>query len=272
MTPKLAIEPCSPVSNAKNQTREAGTVLLDWLRIFSRHYRYPMTKDDLPIYAEALCDLTAEQIDAACKSALKACRFWPTVADIRAQLDQAGAKGFELEAEEEWRKALSVATEFFHPDIGLYRNVPKLSAATWHALKVAGGLEHLQSCKREELQWVRRRFIADYTLIHETRQVEHLLGDGDKKILSRILAGQQLPDRKQLTAAEPEGKLPPRAEVSAVLERIAGSRPLENRRERKKREEMQKVREWKIEHGLAVDPLPVDGGEKSPILRPAGMP
>ena len=210
MTPKLAIEPYSPVSNAKNQTRESGTVLLGWLRIFSRHYRYAMEKDDLPIYAEALCDLTAEQIDAACKSALKTCRFWPTVADIRAQLDQAGARGFELEAEGEWQKLLTWISENFFPDTGIRRGAPRLAPAIEHAAKAAGGFPFIERCSQEQLVWCRKNFLSAYKNVHETGQVENLLGDGEaKEILGRLANGTPRPGHKALTGGEKSPVLQP---------------------------------------------------------------
>lgn len=199
------------------------------------------------LWVSALLDLAPDTLEAACRRAMQTCKFFPTAAEIRAHIEGANAKGFELEAEEEWRKALNVATQFFQPDIGLYRNAPELSQATWHALKVAGGLEHLQSCKREELQWARRRFLADYMLIHETCQVEHLLSNGEAKRILAEVTGPAKPKPKQLTPLEPEGNLPPRAEVRTVLDRIAEI-PSEEEWERRKRREKEKIAAWVAAH------------------------
>ncbi|MGH9493533.1 MAG: hypothetical protein ACRD3B_00945 [Candidatus Sulfotelmatobacter sp.] len=224
---------------------------------------YPLTSIMTQLWIEALADMDASLCDVAFRNLIKVgCRReFPIPADVRAQVDQAEAKGFELEAEQEWRKALLVATEFWHPDIGLYRNAPELSSATWHALNVAGGLPHLFNCSREELQWTRKRFIADYTLIHETGKVEHLLGDREAtRILARLAAGT--PKRKQievLLPADPREDFKnviPREEVREVLERImqpaAGEPPTEEEWQARKDRLKRTALEWAAQHGYSI--------------------
>jgi hypothetical protein len=177
------------------------------------------------LWLESFADLSDDVLEAAFKRTLATCKFWPVkIADVREHIDQADAKGRELEADQEWENALRVATEFWHPEIGLYQNAPRLSPAAWHALKSAGGLSHVFNCSREDLQWARKRFVAAYTLIHETGQVEHLLGAGEaKRILAQIKAG---PPRMQFAAPKPSARAEssaggiPRNEVRAILDRI----------------------------------------------------
>jgi hypothetical protein len=156
------------------------------------------------IWVSALEDLSPVQIWNAGEKLMRVWRYsnLPMPGDVRAQVETATEKANELEADNEWQKALRVATDFYQPDIGLYRNAPKLEPATWHAIQAAGGLSHLFNCSREELQWARKRFIADYLLVHETAQAQHLLGDGEaKRIISRLKEGA---DRKQLDSVSTE--------------------------------------------------------------------
>jgi hypothetical protein len=158
------------------------------------------------MWSDQLQDIPPDLLDAACDRLMKTWRFpkLPLPGDVRVQLNEAETKGFELEADQEWENALRVATEFWHPEIGLYPNAPRLSPAAWHALRTAGGLSHLFNCSREDLQWARKRFVAAYTLVHETGQIEHLLGASEaKRILAQIKAG---PPRKQLATARPSGQ------------------------------------------------------------------
>ena len=261
--------------DSESRPRARDLVIREWFGRLTENFDYVPSDQLVKVWITGLCDLDSETLARAFEKVFKTWkpefgRRFPVVADIREQIDHAQAKAFELEAEEAFGKALNVATEFFQPDIGLYRNAPKLSPATWHALKVAGGLEHLQSCKREELQWARKRFIADYTLIHETHQVEHLLGDGEAKSrLSRIRAGPALPEHKRLTTVESEDEFPPRAEVRALLERVIKKpvAPNDESWENQKR----RAREWAIEHGYAVEQSAAGAGDKSPIPEHAGL-
>ena len=72
-----------------------------------------------------------------------------------------------------------------------------------HAIDVAGGMRLIEGGKESELPWARKRFIADYMLIHETRQVEHLLSNGEAKRVLAKIAGPAKPTAKQLKSREP---------------------------------------------------------------------
>jgi hypothetical protein len=52
--------------------------------VFSEHYRQPVSELSVIAYAEDLADLTAEQLDAACKEARRTSEFMPVSATIRA--------------------------------------------------------------------------------------------------------------------------------------------------------------------------------------------
>jgi hypothetical protein len=52
--------------------------------VFSEHYRQPVSELSVIAYAEDLADLTAEQLDAACKEARRTSEFMPVSTTIRA--------------------------------------------------------------------------------------------------------------------------------------------------------------------------------------------
>jgi hypothetical protein len=150
------------------------------------------------LWVSALADLEPEVLDAACKRAMQIYKFFPMPAEIRAAIEQPEAKGLQLEMEEEWHSALRWVQRYYHPDIGISRHAPELSPQTVHALRAAGGFDWIASCPDAELQWVKKRFLADYQLISEAGRVEHLLSDGRaKEILSRLQSSARsaLPER-----------------------------------------------------------------------------
>ena len=124
-----------------------------------------------------------------------------------------------------------------------------------HAARAAGGYAYIEKCSREELVWVRKTFLAAYRNVHETGQIEHLLGDGNaKRIWAELKAGsvQKGLVSRSTPALEPSGEKPKPEEVRDVLNRVIREKPIEapsdeelaRRRERLLRQ----VEEWKRTH------------------------
>lgn len=174
-------------------------LLRTWLVKFSANHQAQgkepaVTEKTLPIFvqlwAEEFSDIPTDALESAFRATIRTIRFFPTIADIRAQIQQADAGGFALEAEQAWEKALDYAREYFIPDQGVKRGAPPLAPAIEFAVRAAGGLRWLESCPESELQWARKRFIESYTQLHQTGQVEHLLTRPEaKRILSSLAAG-----------------------------------------------------------------------------------
>lgn len=59
-------------------------MLGEWILIFGEHYRAKVSQPSIDAYFEGLSDLTAAEIDAACKYALLTSEYMPVVATIRA--------------------------------------------------------------------------------------------------------------------------------------------------------------------------------------------
>jgi hypothetical protein len=212
------------------------------------------------IWSEQLRDIPPERLDAACDRLMKSWRFpkLPLPGDVRAQLDGADTKGFELEAQTEWQKLLAWIRENVFPDTGIRRGAPRLAPAVEHAAKAAGGVYYIERCSEDQLGWCRKTFLAAYKNVHETAQAEHLLGEGEaKRILARLAAG---PERKQLAAVLPSvpqsdsGGIP-REEIRATLQQITKSPepelPSEEEWQARKDRLKQSALEWAASHGLA---------------------
>jgi hypothetical protein len=168
-------------SGSACSTDERSQLIRKALAVFGENYREEVSAELSKIWDQALADIPTEQLTVAFDLVLKTCRRFPSVADVRAQVAQADEYAFSLEAEEAWQRALDFITQ------GCWSRVKELDGKTMHAVRAAGGSEWIESCSREDLQWAKKRFIADYTLIHEMGQAERLLSDGEAKRLLREL-------------------------------------------------------------------------------------
>jgi hypothetical protein len=171
------------------------------------------------IWLEAFEDLSCDVLEAAFKRTLRESKYWPIkIADVRSYIDQANSAGLELEAAKAWENYLAHVQKYFHPDIGWNRRTPELDAKTEHAASAAGGARYVEGCPESELQWARKRFIEDYTLVHETAQRQNILTRGEaRKILEHLTAEpskKQLPRPAQPSASGPE---PSNAGIETVL-------------------------------------------------------
>lgn len=236
------------------------------------------------IWANALQDLPAAQIHAAGERLLKTWRFpnLPTPGDVRAQLEQADRKGFELEAEEAWRLALKWSVRYAHGGsiLGhdekgrrICEEVPSLPASHVSAIRAAGGAKYLESCSTDDLTWAKKAFIAHFKTIHETGQVEHLLAEGEaKNIWRRLCAGPRAESKSLPRDPDEESEVDPpsREEVHEVLKSVTSLTPEELKEKcirvqteilRMERDGEEAAREYMLKHGLLADTKP-----SSPVI------
>ena len=108
-------------------------------------------------------------------------------AEIRTAIEQPEAKALQLEAEEEWHRALHWVQRNYHPDLGVSRKAPELPPQTVHALRAAGALSWIFGCSDAEMQWAKKKFLSDYQLVSESGKVRHLLTQREARdILAKI--------------------------------------------------------------------------------------
>jgi hypothetical protein len=248
--------PNSALVTTSKPRASSSDVARQWLVTFGEICGREITPALAAIWAGQLGDIAPDLLHQACDRLAKtwSSNFLPTPGSVRAQIDQAEAKGFELETETEWQKLLAWVRQNVFPDTEIRRGAPSLTPAVEHAAKAAGGIYFIERCSDDQLVWCRKTFLAAYKNIHETRQVELLLGDGDAKgILARLVAGPESPKQIVSTLEDVQGPLPPRAEVRAVLERIAEI-PSEEEWERRKRDLKHRASEWALAHGHSIEP------------------
>jgi hypothetical protein len=194
------------VAKPSARLKTFADVLTRWLtdlaRIHSlgRREEVVITEQDFALYGDALSDLTPDQLDAAFLRASRVCRFFPTPADIRSQVEDTNLKVSQLEADNAWQRVIEWIQCWYHPDIGVSKRAPNLKEAVKHAIIAAGGFDYLFNCCGEKEQWAKKRFLESYKNIHELGEVEHLLGDGEaKQILKQLASEPHKTERKQLT-------------------------------------------------------------------------
>jgi hypothetical protein len=197
----------------------ASTDLLirEWLYRFGLNFGRDVVPL-LPLWLEQFGGIDPAILEELFENALRTCKFFPTIADIRGQVDKADAAGVELEAAGAWDRYLTHVQKYFHPDIGWNRRAPQLSAITEHAAGAAGDAHWIEGCPESELQWARKRFIDAYMLAHRAGQAKNLLTRGEaKKILERLTTSA---GAKQIAASpRAEPNLGPRNPVTGPSER-----------------------------------------------------
>jgi hypothetical protein len=248
--------PNSVLATISKPRASSSDVARQWLVTFGEICGREITPALAAIWADQLGDIAPDLLHQACDQLAKtwSSNFMPTPGSVRAQITQANAKGFELAAESEWQRLLAWVRENVFPDTGIRRGAPSLTPAVEHAAKAAGGIYFIERCSDDQLVWCRKTFLAALKNVHETGQVEHFLGDGDAKgILARLVAGPESPKQIVSPPEDAEGALPPRAEVRALLERIAEI-PSEEEWERRKRDLKRRANEWATSHGHSVEP------------------
>ena len=232
-----------------------SSVVRKWVVVFGELFAREITPELVKVWCRLLADVDAEALNRACERAAKTCKFFPSPAEIRGQLDQANAGAFDLEAEEKWQNLLVWVRRFYHPDLGVTRGaLLQLDPTVEFAARATGGLHWIESCPESELQWAKKRFMETLSRIRETGQMEQLLSDGEaKRILARLQAGPPQPIRSQPAPARESSEVrPSKSEVRAVLDKALStstatadmSDETDEEFEGRKREQKERLAAW----------------------------
>lgn len=62
-------------------------LVIKWVSIYAAHFGFEATKDDIEAYLRGLQGCHADQVDAACLRAMRACTFKPKVSEIIAHIE-----------------------------------------------------------------------------------------------------------------------------------------------------------------------------------------
>jgi hypothetical protein len=229
-------------------------LIREWLVRFGANHERAIAPL-IALWEDEFADIRPALLEKAFRQVLRTSRFFPTIADVRAQIDQANASGARLEIEEAWARALDWVQRYFHPDLGVTRGAPELPAAIQHAVRAAGGMRWLEGCPASELQWAKKRFVEDLARVQETQQSQHLLTRPEARlILSNLTTAEPEHRIHSGPAAEkslPVGK-PCLEEVRGVLNQVAAAPVTVELTEEElaewKRREKEKIAAWVAAH------------------------
>jgi hypothetical protein len=251
---------------SRERSSRTENVARQWVLQFAELYSASLAERGprfVELWVSAFLDLAPDALEAACRRAMQTCKFFPTPAEIRTHIENANGNGAALEIEEAWSRALDWVQQYFHPDLGVTRGAPELPAAIQHAMRAAGGMRWLDSCPASELQWAKKRFVEDFTRIHETQQSEHLLTRPEaRRILSDLTTAEPKRQIHSGPAAEKPlpAEKPSREEVRGVLSRVTAASVTveitEEEWESKKREQKRRLAEWRVARGLPAELTP----------------
>jgi hypothetical protein len=165
-------------------------LLRTWIVKFSANHQAqgkesPVTEKTLPIFlplwGEGFSDIPDDLLERAFILTLRASKFFPTVADVRSQIETKKKVVSEQSAEDAWQEILEYVNEWYHPDglvtFGTVR--PQLSPQADHALRAAGGGRYLWGCPTDQAVWAKKAFIEDYMRQSEMPEAERMLGAGE---------------------------------------------------------------------------------------------
>ena len=166
-----------------------------------QHGQQPLTPEAMEFMAEGLSDLPAEALRLAVRKARNACKFMPTVAELREWAGAASGKAEDAARAEElaaWSEAIAWLTRYrsrlVNPRTGMMgwsdpahvnaywrkrpeRPIPDLPARVIEAVNAAGGPNtvYLSSLSAEDGPWAQKRFCEAYRLADSLQDARKLL-------------------------------------------------------------------------------------------------
>jgi hypothetical protein len=186
-------------------------ILSGWLRVWTRIYQHsPLDVDGeaekrevVAAYAGVLDGLTPQQLDAACRLATKACKFFPTPADIVEHIENAQVVVERVAGEKAWARVLELA-----PDFGCDYRIASArepnDAALLFAARAAGGWRYIATCSERDLQFARKTFLEAYDRMKRLPEARRVLEPAQERAL---LAEINRRERSGVLAAPSEGEL-----------------------------------------------------------------
>lgn len=174
---------------------------------------------------EAFGKIDAKTLESLFQKALKACKFFPKIAEILEPLQAAEQADFE----DEWQALLDYCREWVNPDIH-FSGAPRLPVEIDHAARAAGGVRYLRACSSEELAWRKKAFIEDLQRSRKTGDLAVLLNGGELRNSSDKLLPQL---RFCPIPSSPRPQLSPRERAWSMREKCSQSWPCPSERLRR---------------------------------------
>jgi hypothetical protein len=147
------------------------------------------------LWRDGFEDVAVDRLRAAFVACLRTHSYKniPTVGDVRQHLLKAETNTSQFEAEQRWSRVREYLRLYYSADgIQIKRYIPdcphrgcdcpsaapRITPRSDHAIRAAGGLEWINECSLEDLQWAKKRFIEDYIVWGEMDKDQFLLPEG----------------------------------------------------------------------------------------------
>ncbi len=156
------------MSDNNEQNKQRLTLCAKWMTGFSEIYGREVTKEMIRLYSELLADISIETLEIALRLASQSCTRFPTVADIRGQVQKQVVAEDQMHAEMAWDLVQRILSKHWHPDIGFHSNPPEIDGPTEHALRQVGGYRRLNETPVDNLNFIRRDFLEAFKRYRET--------------------------------------------------------------------------------------------------------
>jgi hypothetical protein len=148
------------------------------------------------IWQEGFEDLEYGVLEAAFKTTLRECSFWPVkVADVRSRIERAKEIATTEAAEQAWLRVLELRRRFWNPDMpgGFSRGMPELSPRIDRAARAAGVFRDHETVEALHV-WAKKKFLESFTRWDEAGESQNLLPEGEiKNLLTEFAQTKVLP-------------------------------------------------------------------------------
>lgn len=158
---------------------------------------YPLTPQLVGVWVDVFqgASITTEQAEAAFHKAERACKFWPSPADVLGSITTAKNNAAAEAAEEVWEMVLDIRRKHWCPDApgGFYGGKPQLSPRVEQACRASGVFRDHDSLEALHV-WAKKKFIESFIRWDETEESQNLLPDGEiKNLLAGAAQAKALP-------------------------------------------------------------------------------
>ena len=189
-------------NNATKETLQrldsSDRLIREYLAQYGAVYRQEVSPAQAKIYLLHLQDIPLERLGPALRAAIDACRWFPTVAEIRtlagadekqqAKLEEARD---ELEAKKAWDALQDYIDEWGaerQPSLsaGKWFHAPDLPAATAYAAAQCGGYYKVATATTENVHFIRREFLESFRYYRETAALSAPSREEAKRLLGKV--------------------------------------------------------------------------------------
>jgi len=188
-----------------NETKETlqpsdsiDRLIREYLAQYGAAYHQDVSPAQAKLYLLHLQDVPPDRLAYALHAVLDACRFFPSIADIRMlagfdekkQAKQEQAED-ELEAQKAWDTLQAYIVLWgadLYPSLhaGKWTEPPELPAATGHAVRQCGGYYKVATATTENVHFIRRDFLQAFQYYRETGALAAPSREEAKRLLGNV--------------------------------------------------------------------------------------